>query len=49
VKIHLDLELVNHILGYLGARPYQEVYGLIQGIQEAAKPPVAPEPDLTAD
>jgi hypothetical protein len=49
VKIHLDLELVNHVLGYLGTRPYQEVYAMIQAIQEAAKPPVAPEPDLTAD
>jgi len=49
VKIHLDLELVNDVLGYLGTRPYQEVYAMIQAIQEAAKPPVAPEPDLTAD
>jgi len=43
VKIHLDLELVNQLLGYLGTRPYQEVYGLIQGIQEAAKPPETPK------
>ena len=49
MKLHLDIELVNQVLGYLGTRPYQEVYGLIQAIQEAAKPPVAPEPDLTAD
>jgi len=39
MKLQLPIELVNQILGYLGARPYQEVYALIQGIQEAAKPP----------
>ena len=39
MKLHLDIDLVNQVLGYLGTRPYQEVYGLIQGIQEAAKPP----------
>ena len=49
MKLHLDIDLVNQVLGYLATRPYQEVYALIQGIQEAAKPPVAPEPDLTAD
>ena len=49
MKLQLDIETVNQILGYLGTRPYQEVYALIQAIQEAAKPPVVPEPDLTAD
>jgi hypothetical protein len=49
VKLLLDLELVNQVLGYLGTRPYQEVYSLIQAIQEAAKPPAVSEPDLTAD
>jgi len=49
MKLLLDLDLVNQVLGYLGTRPYQEVYSLIQSIQEAAKPPAAPEPDLTAD
>jgi hypothetical protein len=39
MKLHLDIEVVNQVLGYLGTRPYQEVYGLIQAIQEAAKPP----------
>lgn len=39
MKLQLDIETVNQILGYLGARPYQEVYSLIQAIQEAAKPP----------
>ena len=43
MKLHLDIEVVNQVLGYLGTRPYQEVYGLIQAIQEAAKPPEVPK------
>jgi hypothetical protein len=35
--MNLSIELVNSILGYLGTRPYQEVYQLIAAIQEAAK------------
>jgi hypothetical protein len=42
MKIELPVEVANQVLGYLGARPYQEVFHLIQAIQEAAKPP-APE------
>jgi hypothetical protein len=44
MKLFIDIEVVNQILGYLGTRPYQEVYGLIQAIQEAAKPPAPEEP-----
>lgn len=43
MKLHLDIEVVNQVLGYLGTRPYQEVYQLIQAIQEAAKPPETPK------
>ena len=43
MKLHLDIEVVNQVLGYLGTRPYQEVYGLIQAIQEAAKPSEPPK------
>jgi len=39
MTLQLPIEVVNQILGYLGTRPYQEVYALIQGIQESAKPP----------
>jgi len=39
MKLNIDIETVNQILGYLGTRPYQEVYQLIQAIQEAVKPP----------
>jgi len=39
MNLQLSIETVNQVLGYLGTRPYQEVYSLIQAIQEAAKPP----------
>jgi hypothetical protein len=39
MNLQLPIETVNQVLGYLGTRPYQEVYSLIQAIQEAAKPP----------
>jgi hypothetical protein len=38
MEIKISLELVNKIVGYLASRPYQEVYQLIDGIKEAAKP-----------
>jgi hypothetical protein len=38
MKLLLPIEVVNQILGYLCTRPYQEVYQLVQSIQEAAKP-----------
>lgn len=43
MKIAIQVELVNQILGYLGTRPYQEVYQLIQGVQDAAKPQEPPK------
>jgi hypothetical protein len=43
MKLNIDIETINQILGYLGTRPYQEVYALIQAIQEAAKPPEPPK------
>ena len=49
MTLQLPIETANQIIGYLGTRPYQEVFQLIQAIQDAAKPPVVPEPDLTAD
>ena len=42
MKLQLPIEVANQLLGYLGTRPYQEVFQLIQAIQEAAKPPAAP-------
>jgi hypothetical protein len=39
MKLQLSIELANQLLAYLGTRPYQEVFLLIQAIQEAAKLP----------
>lgn len=36
-KLILSTQLVNQIIGYLGTRPYQEVFQLVEGIQNEAK------------
>jgi len=41
-KINLSVQLLNSIMGYLGTRPYQEVFQLIEAIQKEAKE--QPEP-----
>ena len=33
MNLTLPVELVNQILGYLGSRPYQEVFHLVQAVQ----------------
>ena len=38
--LKLPIEVANQIIGYLGTRPYQEVFAFIQAMQEAAKPVV---------
>jgi len=43
MKLNIDIETINQVLGYLGTRPYQEVFQMIQAIQEAAKPPETPK------
>lgn len=35
--LKLPIETANQIIGYLGTRPYQEVWMYIQAMQEAAK------------
>lgn len=35
-KIEVSVELLNAILNYLGTKPFLEVAGLINGIQEQA-------------
>ena len=44
-KIELTLPLVNAVLQYLGTRPYQEVFPLVQAIQEQATPQL-PVPEI---
>ena len=49
-ELKLPVELVNAIMQYLGSRPFVEVVGLIQAVQqEAAKQGAQPEaaPGLT--
>lgn len=46
-KIELTLGLINGILQYLGSRPYQEVFPLIEAIKEQATPQV-PVPEVEA-
>ena len=36
-KISLSLNLVNQIMGYLGTRPYQEVFQLVEAMQKEAQ------------
>jgi len=49
-KIELSLNLVNGILQYLGTRPYQEVFPIVQEIQAQAIPQVPmPEPKAEAE
>jgi len=39
-KITLSTTLVNNIMAYLGTRPFQEVFQLIQEVQKEAAPQV---------
>ncbi len=36
-KLILSTQLVNQIIGYLGTRPYQEVFQLVEGLQKEAQ------------
>ena len=40
-KITLSTQLINSILAYLGTRPYQESFQLIEAIQKEAKESVS--------
>ena len=36
-KLSLSINLVNQVMGYLGTRPYQEVFQLVDAMQAEAK------------
>lgn len=46
MNLILPIELANQIIGYLGTRPYQEVYQLVDGMKAAALPP---QPEMQND
>lgn len=35
--LKISTQLLNSLIGYLGSRPYQETFQLIQALQEEAK------------
>jgi hypothetical protein len=41
-KVTLSLETVNNILSYLGIKPYQEVFPLINTIRQEAEKSLQP-------
>ena len=43
-KIQISTHLLNQIMGYLGTRPYQEVFQLIDAVQSEAKNQPTVEP-----
>jgi len=44
-KLQISTQLLNQIMGYLGTRPYQEVFQLIEAIQSEAKNQPEPKQD----
>jgi len=44
-KLQVSTQLLNQIMGYLGTRPYQEVFQLIEAIQSEAKNQPEPKQD----
>lgn len=43
-KLTLSTQLVNQILGYLGTRPYQETFQLIDALQKEAQANMVEQP-----
>ena len=48
-KITLSTQLVNAVLGYLGTRPYQEVFQMIEALQKEAQAQQQPAPALETE
>jgi hypothetical protein len=42
-KIQVSTNLLNAILQYLGTRPYQEVFQIVEALQNEAKAQAKPE------
>lgn len=43
-KLTLSTQLVNQIIGYLGTRPYQEVFQIVDALQKEAQANVTEQP-----
>lgn len=48
-KISLTVELLNTIIQYLGTKPYQEVFTMVQQIQEQASQAAKNDPTQTTN
>jgi hypothetical protein len=48
-EITLPIELANAVLGYLGKQPYDQVFPLIQAMQQAAQQQQAQAPEAPAE
>jgi hypothetical protein len=46
-KLVISTQILNQVIGYLGTRPYQEVFQLIEALQNEAKNQPAPEVEIT--
>ena len=44
-KITISVQILNQVMGYLGSRPYQEMYQLITALQDEAKEQLAVKED----
>jgi hypothetical protein len=42
-KMELSVDLLNALMRYLGTRPYQEVFSLVQEIQKQVTPQLPKE------
>ena len=47
-NINLSMQLVNQLMAYLGSRPYQEVFQLVEAIQKEAQAQM-PKPDEVSE
>ena len=47
-KLQISAQLLNSVIGYLGTRPYQEVFQLIQELQKEAQAqqPISETPNV---